>query len=78
MTLDADVPDVVPVQLHQPLLVGWVCAHIFNQIEDGIEGQKVNTAMWNSQFQQGLVDLDIVVGFDAEPDYMVDLSERIS
>lgn len=78
MTLTTDEPEGVPVILHRPLLVGYTCAQIFNEIEDGIEGQKINTASWNTQFQQGLVDLGIIIGHDAEPDYMDDVSERIS
>jgi len=70
MVSDVDEPDGVPVILHRPLLVGYTCGQIFNEIEDGIEGQKINTAAWNQQFQQGLVDLEITLGFDDEPDYM--------
>lgn len=78
MALVADTPGCVPVQLHRPLLVGYVCAQIFNEIEDGIEGQKVNTVRWNNEFQQGLLDLEIIVGHDDDPDYYGDESERIS
>lgn len=69
MIADGSEPDCIPVQLHRPLLVGYACAQIFNGIEDGIEGQKVNTAFWNNEFQQGLVDLEIVVGIDGSADY---------
>jgi len=77
MTLDADEPSDIPEELHKPLLAGYAAAQIFNQIEDGIEGQKINTAFWNNEFLQGLVQLEIMIGFDAEPDYHEDLLERI-
>lgn len=75
---DDDEPTCIPDNLHYPLLVGYGCSQIFNLIEDGIEGKKVNTAMWNQVFIQGLLDLEIHIGFDAEPDYYDDLLERIS
>ena len=78
MTDDDDEPDGIPLQVHRSLLVGHVCSKIFSQIEDGIEGQMVNTARWERVFQQGLVDLGIIVGHDADPDYYnCDEAERI-
>jgi hypothetical protein len=73
----SDEPEGIPVELHKPLLAGYAAAQIFNQIEDGIEGQKINTSFWNNEFQQGLIQLEIMVGFDADPDYYEDLSPRV-
>ena len=74
---DDDEPDCIPEILQKPLLVGYACSQIFNQIEDGIEGQKINTAFWNNEFQQGLINLGIYIGHDDEPDYYEDLIERV-
>jgi len=40
---DTDTPDIFPSSLHRNLLVHGACFIIFDQIEDGVEGQKVNT-----------------------------------
>lgn len=39
---DDDVPDCIPAERHH-MLVDYACYRIFAKIEDGIEGQKVNT-----------------------------------
>lgn len=77
LVVSTDKPDVIPEALQKPLLVGFACADIFNVIEDGIEGQKINTAFWNNEYQQGLIQLEIEIGFDAEPDYYEDFTVRI-
>ncbi len=73
-----DEPDCIPLVVQKPLLVGYACSQIFNMIEDGIEGQKINTAFWNNEFTQGIINLGILVGHDAEPDYYQDYTERIA
>lgn len=40
---DTDVPDWLPESLHRKLLVYGACYFMFEEIEDGIEGAKVNT-----------------------------------
>lgn len=40
---DTDVPTELPSALHRKLLVHGACYMIFDMIEDGIEGEKVNT-----------------------------------
>lgn len=61
-----DEPDCIPEFLQLPLLQSYVCTDIFEQIEDGIEGQKVNTQYWKSLFTQALLDLEIEIGTDGE------------
>jgi len=77
MVLSGDIPDCIPEGLHKSLLVGYVCANIFNQIEDGIEGQKVNTIFWQKEFQYGLTNLEFLIEKDSLPDYYDDINERI-
>lgn len=43
MVTDNDTTDAIPQSLHKKLLVHGACYMIFDQIEDGMEGQKVNT-----------------------------------
>lgn len=40
---DNDVPVCIPEPLHQDLICSGVCSNLFDRIEDGIEGRKVNT-----------------------------------
>lgn len=77
LTHDEDIPNCLPIALHRPLMVGYVCKEIFSQIEDGIEGQKVNTEYWAREFQQGLLDLEVLVIHDGEPMYITDLEDRL-
>jgi hypothetical protein len=72
-----DIPSCLPTLLHRPLLVGYACKEIFGQIEDGIEGQKINTGYWTQEFQQGLLDLDVLIPNDGDPMYVTDLEDRL-
>lgn len=42
---DEDIPNNLPTSLHKLLLVHGASHFIYNEIEDGIEGEKVNTAV---------------------------------
>ena len=42
---DDDIPSNLPASLHKLLLVNGASHLIYNEIEDGIEGEKVNTAV---------------------------------
>lgn len=53
------VPDGIPSFLHQRLIVGYILKESFTLIEDGIEGQKVNTMNWNQEYAAGLQELDM-------------------
>ena len=72
-----DIPDCLPEAVQKSLLVGYACSEIFNQIEDGLEGQKINTNFWNNEFQLGLVNLGLLMGHDGDPRYYDDLLDRI-
>ena len=79
MTDEDDEPTGIPEHLQYPILVGYACAHFFNLIEDGVDGAKVNTGFWKNEHMQGLVDMEIVIGFDALPDYFeMSETERIA
>lgn len=42
---DEDIPNNLPTSLHKLLLVHGASHFIYNEIEDGIEGEKINTAV---------------------------------
>ncbi len=65
----SDTPSCIPAILHRKLIVGYVCREIFNKIEDGIEGQKINTNYYATEYAGGLLDLEKIVGIDGSPDY---------
>jgi len=71
-------PDGIPTSLQDRLLVSYVCKDIFEQIEDGIEGQKVNTGYWYNRHQAALSDLERMIGpEDREPQNVTDTSNYI-
>lgn len=77
LTTGDDEPDCLPEHLQLPLLQSFTCAYIFNQIEDGIEGQKINTKYWQDAYQQALLDLEIAIGMDGEPQFYENAWHRI-
>ena len=42
---DDDIPTDIPASLHRPLLVNGASHFIYSDIEDGIEGEKINTTV---------------------------------
>ncbi len=52
-----NVPSCLPDALHKPLLVNYAAREIFNQIEDGQDGQKINTIAYNDRFVIALAKL---------------------
>lgn len=57
--LATDEPISIPSFLHQRLIVGYMIKEFFTLIEDGAEGQKVNTMHWNQEYAAGLHELDL-------------------
>lgn len=53
-------PDGIPDHLAKPLLLNKAAVDIFSEIEQGQEGNKTNTAFYQSQYQAALASL---VGF---------------
>jgi len=52
-----DVPDILPKHLHYKLLCSFAAKEIFDIIEDGIDGAKVNTAIYSNKFKAALDEL---------------------
>lgn len=69
LTDDDDEPTWVPEHLHRKLYAGYVCKEIFNKIEDGVEGRKINTEYYTSEFASGLIALEEAIGVDKDPDH---------
>jgi len=61
MVGDSDVPDGLPEHLHTSLLVNYVCYKIYELIEDGIEGESVNTQRYEQRFLQALRTLELSI-----------------
>jgi len=51
---DGDVPSVLPAMLHRHLLVYQAAAILYNEIEEGVDGEKVNTKTYHELYQSGL------------------------
>lgn len=52
-----DVPDILPKHLHYKLLCSFAAKEIWDIIEDGTDGAKVNTAIYSNKFKVALEDL---------------------
>jgi hypothetical protein len=57
MTTDADTPEGIPVSLQMPLFEYGVSYRIYDEIEDGIEGQKINTTYNEKRFNESILRL---------------------
>ena len=51
MTLTTSTPDCLPDHLATQLLLSYSCWKIEAQIEDGIDGHKINTMYWKREFE---------------------------
>jgi len=58
LSLDADTPSCLPSHLHEELLVNYAAMKIYDQLEDGIDGAKVNTESYARRFNQAMLDLE--------------------
>lgn len=47
-------PDCLPESLHFQILGNYVLYQLFSEIEDGMEGQKINTEFYMSQYMTGM------------------------
>ena len=66
-------PDGIPVHLQESLLVPFASKEIYNLIEDGIEGQKINYQANEGLYRAALSELHLFLGFmDSEPNYVAD------
>ncbi len=53
-----DIPVSLPEYLHRDLLVYKTATLLFKDIEDGIEGDKINTIRYEKYYQEGLMKLN--------------------
>lgn len=71
LTETTDEPTEIPTHLHRKLIVGYVCKEIYDLIEDGIEDPKTNTKHYDAIYQKGLLELEMAIGIDKDPDYYI-------
>lgn len=57
LVADLDIPSVIPEHLHRRTLVPYAGMLLYSLIEDGIEGEKVNTAVQMNFFDRGVIEL---------------------
>lgn len=62
MTERTDTPDCLPEHLATQLLCNYARWRFFAQIEDGIEGAKVNTEYWKGEYEVVMAELQAFVG----------------
>ena len=55
-------PTCIPDHLVEPLLINYACSEIYSEIEDGMEGQKVNTTYYEGKYKEALADLIEFIG----------------
>lgn len=67
MTTTASTPDGIPEHLQERLITHRAAWRVFDEIEDGIEGRKVNTEYHLRRFYEAMDDLIAFVGQDGEP-----------
>ncbi len=58
LTNDSDTPDCIPTRMHEELLENFAIWKLFKQLEDGIDGRKINTTDYKKDFYTALDDLD--------------------
>ena len=57
LTKETDIPFELPEHLHRELLVNYVCKELYSEIEDGVEGEAVNTKKYSSLYGQAIAKL---------------------
>ena len=61
MVRDSQEPIALPSGLHYRLLVNYACKEIFSKIEDGMEGQKINTNYHSTEYEKAFIELENIV-----------------
>ena len=57
-----DETDYIPAHIGPRILQAYVCKCAFDLIEDGMDGQKLNTLRWESNYNNNLAELALFVG----------------
>lgn len=71
MSDDDDTPDGIPESYHEDLLINFALKWIYSEIEDGIEGRKVNTAFHQGEFDKAFAKLSAFLGPEDKEPYEV-------
>jgi hypothetical protein len=70
---EEDTPTSLPEHLASDLLYHYACKEIFDQIEDGIEGDKTNTQWHEKKYVEKVIALERFVGAEGkEPQEITD------
>jgi hypothetical protein len=78
MSSAGDEPDGLPKEFHYKALVPYVCKELFDEIEDGVEGKKVNTGNQEAKFNKAMAELYRFYGpADGIPQYIEDQEDYI-
>jgi len=71
-------PDGLPEQFHISVLCAYACWRTYKKIERGEEGRTPNINLWNSEYMNGLTDLERYLGpEDARPQQIGDAAHYI-
>jgi len=62
-----DKPDFLPWHLAEPLLKHYALKELFSEIEDGIEGAKVNTNYHKQEYELAKATLEYFIGPEEHP-----------
>ena len=65
MTQDTDVPDGIPSEFHESVVVNYALKEIYTIKEDGIDGNPLNTMKYEKRFQLGIDTLEAHIASDA-------------
>ncbi len=74
LTLDDDIPDCIPVQLHRSLIVPYVCREVFNVLDANSKG-KSRAKKYEAMFLYGMDQLYGFLPEDGDPEYYNDTTE---
>ena len=55
-------PDYIPVHIGPRILQAYACKEIYDLIEDGVDGAKINVQRWEQKYQQKLQELIMFLG----------------
>jgi len=71
-------PDGLPEEFHISVLCAYACWRTYKKIERGEEGRTPNINLWNSEYMNGLTDLERHLGpEDARPQQIGDAAHYI-
>ena len=76
MSGGTDTPDGIPDVLQEELLKNYVLMEIYDLIEDGIEGIKVNTKRYETKFNKALIEMERTTDVDGGSLFLDDENEH--